>query len=206
MHSTFSNNIMESYNKQAIERNSSIVQDWKVKQRELFLNRIHNESYSTLLEIGAGTGKDSLFFNEQGLNTYSTDISSEMIRLCKEKGLNAAVMSFYNLDFPNHHFDSIWSLNCLLHVPKEDIRGVLNEIKRVLKPSGLFYLGVYGGENSEGVWEEDPYTPKRFFSFYDDKSLKELVSEMFHLEHFEVVPKEIVGGEFHFQSVILRNK
>ncbi|WP_241494640.1 class I SAM-dependent methyltransferase [Bacillus coahuilensis] len=170
------------------------------------MKSIHNENYSRLLEIGAGTGKDSLYFKEQGLTTFSTDISSEMIKLCRDKGLNAAVMSFYNLDFPNHHFDSIWSLNCLLHVPKEDIRGVLNEIKRVLKPSGLFYLGVYGGENSEGIWEDDPYTPKRFFSFYDDASLKELLSELFIIENFEVVPKDIVGGKFHFQSVILRNK
>ncbi|WP_010172551.1 class I SAM-dependent methyltransferase [Bacillus coahuilensis] len=97
------------------------------------MKSIHNENYSRLLEIGAGTGKDSLYFKEQGLTTFSTDISSEMIKLCRDKGLNAAVMSFYNLDFPNHHFDSIWSLNCLLHVPKEDIRGVLNEIKRVFK-------------------------------------------------------------------------
>lgn len=132
-----------------------------------------------------------------------------MIKLCRDKGLNARVMSFYNLDFPNYHFDSIWALNCLLHVPKEDMKKVLSEIKRVLKPSGLFYLGVYGGENSEGVWEDDHYSPKRFFSFYDDETLKELLSESFHIEYFKVVPKEIVGGnvQFHsFQSVILRNK
>ncbi|MGD7043078.1 class I SAM-dependent methyltransferase [Jeotgalibacillus proteolyticus] len=206
MKSTLSKNITESYNKKAVERNSSDIPEWKIKQREIFLNNIHNESYSHLLEIGAGTGKDSLFFKEQGLTTFSIDVSSEMIKLCKDKGLNAAVMSFYNLDFPNHHFDSIWSLNCLLHVPKDDIKGVLSEIKRILKPSGLFYLGVYGGENSEGIWDDDPYTPKRFFSFYDDASLKELLSELFIIEYFEVVPKDTVGGKLHFQSVILRNK
>jgi SAM-dependent methyltransferase len=170
------------------------------------LNYIHNENYTSLLEIGAGTGKDSLYFKEQGLNTFSIDVSPEMIKLCKEKGLDANVMSFYNLDFPNHHFDSIYALNCLLHVPKAYIKGVLNEIKRVLSPSGLFYLGVYGGENSEGIWEEDHYTLKRFFSFYEDESLKELLSEFFLIEYFEMVPKEIVEGKFHFQSIILRNK
>lgn len=113
-------------------------------------------------------------------------------------------MSFYNLNFPDQHFDSIWALNCLLHVPKDDIKDVLNELKRVLKPSGLFYLGVYGGENSEGIWKEDHYTPKRFFSFYDDESLEELLSEIFLIEYFEVVSKEIVGGKYHFQSVISR--
>ena len=200
----FEKNIIESYNKKAIERNSSIIQDWKVNERENFLNYIHSENFSSLLEIGAGPGKDSLYFKEQGLNTFSIDLSPEMIKLCKEKGLNSEVMSFYNLNFPNNHFDSIYSLNCLLHVPKKDIKRVLNEIKRVLKPSGLFYLGVYGGENSEGVWEGDHYTPKRFFSFYEDKTLIELLSELFIIEYFELVPK--VFGKLHFQSVILKNK
>lgn len=183
MNSTFEKNIVESYNKKAIERDSSNIQDWKVNEREVFLNLIHNEKFNSLLEIGAGTGKDSLYFKEQGLSTFSTDISPEMIKLCKDKGLNAEVMSFYNLNFPNHHFDSIWALNCLLHVSKEDIKTVLNDIKRVLKPSGLFYLGVYGGENSEGIWIDDNYTPKRFFSFYEDESLKELLLEFFLIGH-----------------------
>ncbi|MBC5638735.1 class I SAM-dependent methyltransferase [Ornithinibacillus sp. BX22] len=199
-------NIAESYNTKAQERDSSTMQAWKVKEREVFLDYIQSENVNSLLEIGAGPGKDSLFFKEKGLNTFSTDISPEMIKLCKEKGLNAQVMSFSNLVFSDKHFDSIWAMNCLLHVSKEDIQSVLNEIKRVLTPNGLFYLGVYGGENSEGIWQDDAYIPKRFFSFYEDHTLKELLSKFFIIEYFNVVPKEIVGGTLHFQSVILRNK
>ncbi|MDX8047075.1 class I SAM-dependent methyltransferase [Gracilibacillus sp. S3-1-1] len=197
-------NIIESYNKKAIERDTYSLQDWKVKERDVFLNKIKKEKCGSLLEIGAGTGKDSLYFKEQGLNTISTDISPEMVKLCKEKGLSAKVMNFSSIDFPNNHFDSIWALNCLLHVSKEDIKGALNEIKRVLKPSGLFYMGVYGGENYEGIWEGDSYTPKRFFSFYEDESIKQLLSELFSIDYFNVVPNEIVGGKYHFQSIILR--
>lgn len=197
-------NIVDSYNKNAMERDSYSFQDWKVKEREIFLETLKTNKCRNLLEIGAGPGKDSLYFKEQGLNTTSTDISPEMVKLCKEKGLNATVMNFSDLDFPNHHYDSIWGLNCLLHVSKKDIKRVLLEIKRVLKPSGLFYMGVYGGENHEGIWEDDSYTPKRFFSFFEDDSIKELLSEFFTIEYFHVVPKEIVGGPFHFQSIILR--
>jgi SAM-dependent methyltransferase len=129
-----------------------------------------------------------------------------MIKLCKEKGLDAEVMNFAKLDFPDDHFDAIWSMNCLLHVQKEEIRNVLQELKRVFKPSGLFYIGVYGGENHQGIWEKDSYTPNRFFSFFEDDSIKQLLSEFFIIEYFNVVPKEIVGGKFHFQSIILRNE
>lgn len=60
MNHTFQKQITESYNKKAAERDSNDVQDWKVEEREVFLNYLHNESCSGLLEIGAGPGKDSL--------------------------------------------------------------------------------------------------------------------------------------------------
>jgi ubiquinone/menaquinone biosynthesis C-methylase UbiE len=204
MTTSFEQNLIESYNKKANVRNSAVESDWKVKEREIFCDYIKKEEVKSILEIGAGTGRDSLYFKEQGLNTFSTDISPEMVKLCREKGLSAKVMNFANLDFPDHNFDSIWALNCLLHVSKVDMRSVLTEIKRVLKPKGLFYMGVYGGENYEGVWKEDTYSPKRFFSFFDDTSLKKILSEFFSIEYFNVVPKEIIGGNYVFQSIILR--
>lgn len=205
MSTSFEEMIAASYNNAAEERDSYSLQEWKVEERKAFLDKLLAEKCSDVLEIGAGTGKDSLYFKERGLQTFSTDISPEMIKLCKEKGLDAKVMNFAKLDFPDHHFDGIWALNCLLHVPKEEIRNVLKELKRVLKPSGLFYMGVYGGEDYQGIWEEDSYTPKRFFSFFEDASIKTLLSEFFIIEYFNVVPKERVGGKYHFQSIILRS-
>ncbi|MEC1521039.1 class I SAM-dependent methyltransferase [Neobacillus niacini] len=203
MEKSIQEKIADSYNQNAKERDLYILQDWKVNEREIFLGKLKTNKCLNLLEIGAGAGKDSLYFKEQGLITTSTDISPEMVKLCKEKGLNAKVMDFAHLAFPDDHFDSIWALNCLLHVSKKDIKNVLLEIRRVLKPSGIFYMGVYGGENHDGIWEEDSYTPKRFFSFFEDNSIKELLSEFFTIDYFHVVPKEIVGGPFHFQSIIL---
>jgi SAM-dependent methyltransferase len=204
MTETIEQSLIDSYNGNANVRNSSLVQDWKVKERDVFLGYLKKENVKSLLEIGAGTGKDSLFFKEQGIDTFSTDLSPEMVKLIKDKGLKAKVMNFGHLEFADYHFDSIYALNCLLHVSKENIKSVLNEVKRVMKPSGLFYMGVYGGEYSEGIWEEDPYTPKRFFSFFDDESIKRLLSDLFTIEYFNVVSKEIVGGNFPFQSIILR--
>lgn len=198
------NDLIASYNHKAFERDSLIVPDWKLRERETFLSYLTKENHSRLLEIGAGTGHDSLYFQNQGLATISTDLSPEMVQLCIEKGLTAKVMDFAQLDFPDEYVDSIWSLNCLLHVPKSEIKAVLEELKRVLKPSGLFYLGVYGGEDYEGIWEEDSYTPKRFFSFFADETIKPLLSQFFQIEYFHIVPKEEIGGNFHFQSIILR--
>jgi SAM-dependent methyltransferase len=201
---TIKESLTSSYNKQAFDRDSLHVQDWKTKERDIFVSYLEKENTASLLEIGAGPGKDSSHFKSIGLETVSTDLSPEMVKLCRDKGLNAYVMSFDHLKFTNNAFDSVWALNCLLHVPKANLVAILQEIKRVLKPDGLFYLGVYGGSRFEGVWEDDFYKPKRFFSFYGDEELKDILSSQFKVEYFNVVPTEIVGGEYHFQSVILR--
>jgi ubiquinone/menaquinone biosynthesis C-methylase UbiE len=57
-----------------------------------------------------------------------------MVRLCKEKGLDARCMDFHNLEFEDQSFDAVYALNCLLHEPKANMDGVLVEIHRVLKP------------------------------------------------------------------------
>ncbi|WP_172840461.1 class I SAM-dependent methyltransferase [Virgibacillus phasianinus] len=198
-------NLINSYNRTAKKRDSNQQQQWKVKERDTFYAFLTKENRQSLLEIGAGPGKDSLFFNQQGLDTYSTDLSPEMVKLCLQKGLAAEVMTFENLAFPDNHFDAIWAMNCLLHVPKDEIRIAFTEIKRVLKPSGLFFMGVYGGQDSEGIWEDDFYEPKRFFSFYGHESIKKLLAEFFTIEYFNVVSAEVIGGSLSFQSIILRN-
>ncbi|BCB03622.1 class I SAM-dependent methyltransferase [Bacillus sp. KH172YL63] len=198
--------LADSYNRKSTQRNDSPKQDWKVRERKLFYSMVKKEGNSSLLELGAGTGWDSLYFNEKGIATFSTDLSPQSVDLCREKGLKAEVMSFDQLAIPDEGFEAVWALNCLLHVPKDELPIILNEIKRVLAPNGLFYMGVYGGRDFEGTWREDHYVPKRFFSFYEEFKLKEVLSQAFKIEYFNTVPKETVGGDFDFQSIILRKE
>jgi SAM-dependent methyltransferase len=111
------------------------------------------------------------------------------------------IMDFYHLGFREASFDAIWALNCLLHVSKKDLRKVLQGIKTVLKPRGLFYLGMWGGIEFEGVWENDSYIPQRFFAFYPDQRLQAVVADFFEVLYFR--PISIEGRELHFQSMIL---
>src|SRR6185503_16154319 len=162
-------NLIESYNNHAKERDAYAVDAWKVEERANFLSLLQQEHKQSLLEIGAGAGKDSKFFNDQGLAVTCIDLSPEMVKLCKQKGLSAHVMDMTRLNFRPNSFDAVYSLNSLLHVPKVEFRNVLENVKKVLKPTGLFYLGVYGGEEFEGIWELDLYNPKRFFSLHSDE-------------------------------------
>jgi SAM-dependent methyltransferase len=70
----------------------------KVAERAAFLDRLPGGA--RLLEVGAGTGTDSLFFQEHGLDVVAADLSPAMVASCREKGIDARVMDFLHLDFP----------------------------------------------------------------------------------------------------------
>lgn len=193
--------LRQSYNNYANEREKNELQQWKVKLRDSFLKLLLNEDKSTLLDIGAGTGKDSRFFMNNNIDVIAVDISEEMIKLCREKGIESYESDFYNLYNICKKVDAVWSMNSLLHVEKANLNSVLKEIKSVLNPFGLFFMGVYGGENSEGIWQDDIYTPHRFFSFYTDEDIKEVVSKYYELISFERIE---TGGKYHFQSIIMK--
>jgi SAM-dependent methyltransferase len=195
--------LRQAYDGKAKERDGYEIDLWKDEDRRWFLSLLQEEGKRSLLEIGAGPGTHGKFFHDSGLEVICTDLSPEMVRLCREKGLTAYTMDFLNLDFPDQSFDAVYALNCLLHVPKADLPRVLRAIRGLLKPGGLFYLGVYGGKNQERVWPEDDHEPKRFFSFFADDGIKKIVTEYFELVTFKRIPME---GEtdLHFQSMILR--
>lgn len=197
--------LAEAYNQQSKQRDDSEISPWKVEERNQFLTHIQNQNAASVLELGCGPGRDSLFFKEQGIEETCIDISPSMIELCKEKGLNAHVMSFDSLDFEDHSFDAIWALNTLLHVPKANLPYVLEEIQRTLKPGGSFFMGVYGGVTHEGVWEDDFHEPPRYFSFYLIDDLLKIVQEYFEVETYhEISADQLGGGKHSFQSVLLR--
>ena len=196
--------LRQAYDNHAGERNTADLADWKIVEREHFLALLQAEGKRSLLEIGAGPGHFGAFFRDRGLDVTCTDLSPEMVRLCREKGLTAHIMDFLQLDFPPASFDAVFALNCLLHVPSADLDGVLAVVQNLLKPDGLFFYGVYGGHSFEGVWSEDHHVPPRYFVFYPDDELRRRVASRFDEVYFRAVPLE--DDKSHFQSLILRPK
>lgn len=188
-----------SYDGAVEERDGKVKHRFKLDERAAFLDRLRIAEARSLLEIGAGTGQDSVFFADAGLTVTAVDLSPEMVRKCREKGLSALVRDVQHLDFPDESFDAVFTLNCLLHVPNEDLPEALAAIRAVLRPGGLLFVGLWGGESAEGVLPEDQQEPKRFFSFRSDAELFGYLSRF-----FEVVDFHTVGVEgHHFQSATL---
>lgn len=84
----------------AAERDGREKEAFKVDERRRFLDLLRNRGATSLLEVGAGTGHDSLYFQRQGLRVLCTDLSPAMVELCRAKGLDAQVADFLGLGVP----------------------------------------------------------------------------------------------------------
>lgn len=176
--------------------------DWKLAERAAFLRRLQEENCRTLLEVGAGTGQDSAYFAAAGLDVTATDLSPDMVAACQAKGLRAVVMDFGAPVFPAASFDAVHAMNCLLHVPNAELPAALAAIQRLLRPGGLFFLGVHGGAGTEGLLDDDSHVPPRFFSRRTDAQIQDFARQFFEILDFHVV--KIRPDEHGFQSLTLR--
>jgi SAM-dependent methyltransferase len=188
-----------SYDGGAAERDSMPKQQFKLDERGAFLDRLRAVEAKTLLEIGAGTGQDAAFFSAEGLDVVAADVSPEMVARCRAKGVEAYERDFLRLGFDPASFDAVYAMNCLLHVPNADLPEVLQAVRTVLKPGGLFYVGVWGGVSQESVFAEDRQRPRRFFALRTDDEMFRYASEWFEVVDFHTT--EFEGH--HLQSLTL---
>lgn len=99
-------------------------------------------STSKVLDLGCGTGELALVLSEAGFQMTGIDISQKS--LAKAKILAPAVkfaeVDMTALTFKDHLFDAAFAMTSLEFC--RDKNKALAEIKRVLKPGGLFYVEV----------------------------------------------------------------
>jgi cyclopropane fatty-acyl-phospholipid synthase-like methyltransferase len=199
----FTDTLVKTYEKYAHERASHSPDEFKVQERSEFLKFLKAEGRETLLEIGCGPGQDAQFFQSQGLRVLAVDNTPMMVKLTAEKGITAQALDCYDLNEINESFDAVYTMNCLLHIPKRDFDQILHLISRRLNDSGLMYLGIWGDKNFEGIWEQDRYEPKRFFSFWKTEALLDTLQRFFRLEYYRRL--EPHGGRI-FNSLIVRKR
>ncbi len=106
---------------------------------------LHNKK---VLEIGAGTGRDSFPLVEQGATVYQLDYAENSLkilkRLAEESNLPVSIVGgdTFNLPFRDETFDIIFHQGLLEHFRKPLAEGLLRENIRILKQGGLLLVDV----------------------------------------------------------------
>lgn len=171
---------IESYNQNAKELSEKFKELMDVNRRYEFQRFIGLVKGKKILDLGCGSGDHSIYFKEQGLDVTAIDLSEEMIKLCKEKGVNAFVKDIENLDFEEKSFDGIWSVTSLLHIPKSKLKSVIEKLNLILKDEGILYVCVKEGEG-ERLIEDKSGNTSRFFAFWKEEELIKLFEDYFVL-------------------------
>ena len=129
-----------------VERQRYIEQPW---MHRTF--RYERYSGQRVLEIGVGLGTDHLQFARAGAKTTGIDLTPRCIELTAERieqeGLESdlRVMDAERLEFEDDSFDAVYSFGVLHHVPSTE--RAFQEVRRVLKPGGVFLGGLYSRES-----------------------------------------------------------
>lgn len=175
---------IETYNKMAKEYDDETVDFWERFPRT-FIDKFAEISGNKIIDIGSGPGRDGLLLKQAGKEIVCVDASEAMVKLSTERGLQSVHADFNTLPFENESFDGVWSYTALLHVPKKSVDTPLEEIFRVLKPSGIFALGLIEGDFEEHK-ESSGIDMLRWFSFYQKDEVIDLCKKHgFELVYFE---------------------
>ena len=103
-----------------------------------------------ILDLGCGSGRHLVYLAKQGFEVWGIDISKYGIKIAKDwlkkERLKAhlSVGDFYKkLPYKDNFFDAIISIVALHHGKIQDIRKLIKEIKRILKPKGLIFVTLH---------------------------------------------------------------
>jgi ubiquinone/menaquinone biosynthesis C-methylase UbiE len=128
-------------------KNSQDIWNEPSEESYYLLNRWKNKQFQDFLDLGCGLGRHSLLFSQAGFNVNSFDLSAEAIsglmKKSAERGLSnisCAVGDMNELPYADASIDCLLAYHVISHTDSRGIRKILGEIKRVLKPSGEFFL------------------------------------------------------------------
>lgn len=137
---------LENYFDQAFARNYDHrhFKQWSVhwyldKQRVESLQAIINNTENNILDVACGTGYYLELFLNNHKDIIGVDLSEEMIRICREKGLFMTLIANYEkLPFKNSSFDMVLCMNAFQYA--DNPYKTLAEFSRIIDKNGKIIL------------------------------------------------------------------
>ena len=116
-----------------------------------YLPKTQLSNQQKILDVGCGSGRDSVFFANQGFEVVSIDGSKSLIELAQQTDtrIDWQCLTFDEIDNQNwqSHFTGVWACASLLHVPFDDLPKILNDLLSCLRPTGVLYASFKYGDS-----------------------------------------------------------
>lgn len=142
-----------------------------------------------ILDLGCGSGRDSLEFIKQGYNVTAVDGSKELSIAASKLIEQEVICSKFEELQLTEKFHGIWACASLLHVNKNHIVDVIKNTSSNLKDNGVFYMSFKYGEK-EYIDEKG-----RYFNCYTEETFNELISKVEGLDIMKIYKTiDIVPG------------
>ena len=126
--------------------------------------------FARILDLGCGSGRDTLAFKNKGYQVDAIDYSEELVKKAtKFTGIQVKHQSFYNLS-EVAVYDGIWACASLLHCERHRLTEVLEKMLRALKSEGVIYMSFKYGDSDR---EKDG----REFTDLNEQQAQELLAQ-----------------------------
>jgi SAM-dependent methyltransferase len=135
---------------------------------------------SRVLDIGCGPGDDAAALQACGVHVSAIDASPEMVRIARERGIDASVRRAETLDDLNDSFDGILSnfgaLNCV-----QNPAALRASLARLTRPDGWLAICLMGRVCAwESVWYLLRGDPARATRRWSGEASSSLASRVFY--------------------------
>ncbi|BAZ19843.1 methyltransferase [Kalymmatonema gypsitolerans NIES-4073] len=129
--------------------------DWGTQWTKVHIPVLRSANVQTVLDLGCGTGNDVLRLAREGFAVMGMDFSESAVRQGREKaeklGLSAQFVvadMAKRLPFDSATFDAVMS-NVAMHMFSDKItRELFKEIRRIVRPNGVFVFDVNSTEDA----------------------------------------------------------
>lgn len=125
-----------------------------------------------VLDVGCGSGRDTLTLKSLGYEVTAFDASEELVKLGSQKISHQILhMKIEDMNW-KEEFDGAWAMASLLHLKKDEMPFNLQKIMDSLKPDGIFFMCLKAGQG-EGYDDSG-----RFFSYYSIEEVTKLFRDI----------------------------
>ena len=164
---------LKYYNKNVQSFASGTVSVKFTEVQDKFLEKLNSDAY--ILDFGCGAGRDTKYFLSRGYQVDAVDGSEQLCRIAsKYTGIKVRQMLFQELD-EKEKYDGIWACASILHLPKKQLREVLENMYAALKSEGWIYTSFKYGE-FEGERNG------RYFTDFTTDTFKDFIHDMHGLK------------------------